>query len=243
MEYSLRLVTFNLSFVLCISVVAHGQITRVEPAQPRWGQTVTVIYDPKAEGAKFKPADEVYMDLNLAYYNERQSIFVKMNKAGEQFRYEVALKENLSNLQCFFYTMADGADVRATLRAPVYRLDGQPARGARLLKLNKENYQRLLAEEFQAYPENYAGYRTKWFYVSALDRAGSAEIVAADLEKLNREVKTDSPGLLYSLSYGHLLLKQEEQSRAALKKLVALYPEDKRTGEADPMRSSRWSWS
>ena len=220
---------FMVSF---LNHTTYGQITRVEPAQPRWGQTVTIIYDPKAEGAKFKPTDEVYLNLYIGYYDEAQEIFAKMNKAGEQFKYELALKEDLSNLQCFFYTMADDSDNKATLRVGVYRPDGQPARGARLLKLNKENYQRLFDEEMQAYPENYAIYRTKWFYVSGLDRSRITEIVAADLEKLHREVKTESPGLLYALSYGHLLLKQEEQSRAALKRLVAQYPEDKRAGEA-----------
>jgi hypothetical protein len=67
--------------------------------------------------------------------------------------------------------MADGSDNKATLRAPVYRADGQPARGGRLLKANKENYQRLFDEEMQDYPENYAVYRTKWFYASGLDRS------------------------------------------------------------------------
>jgi thiol-disulfide isomerase/thioredoxin len=232
MKNSFSLVMFTIFIVLFLSDSAYSQIARVEPAQPRWGQTVTIIYDPKAEGAKFKPTDEVYLNLYLGYYDAAQTVFAKMNKAGEQFKYELALKENLSNLQCFFYTMADGSDNKATLRAPVYHADGQPARGVRLLKANKENYQRLFDEEMQAYPENYAVYRTKWFYASRLDRSHITEIVTADLEKLHREVKTESPGLLYALSYGHLLLKQEEQSRAALKKLVAQYPEDKRTGEA-----------
>lgn len=232
MKNSLGPVMFTIFFVLFLNNAVYSQIARVEPAQPRWGQTVTIIYDPKAEGAKFKPSDEVYLDLYLGYYDAAQTVFAKMNKAGEQFKYELALKENLSNLQCFFYTMADGSDNKATLRVGVYRADEQPARGARLLKVNKENYQRLFDEEMQAYPEHYATYRTKWFYASGLDRARITEIVAADMEKLHREVKTESAGLLYALSYGHLLLKQEEQSRAALKRLVAQYPEDKRTGEA-----------
>jgi len=232
MKNSLGPVMFTIFIVSFLSHATYSQITRVEPAQPRWGQMVTIIYDPKAEGARFKPADEVYLNLYLGYYDAPQEIFAKMNKAGEQFKYELALKENLSNLQCFFYTMADDSDNKATLRVGVYRPDGQPARGARLLNVNKENYQRLFDEEMQAYPENYATYRTKWYYASGLDRSRITEIVTADLEKLNREVKTESPGLLYALSYGRLLLKQEEQSRAALRRLVTQYPEDRRAGEA-----------
>lgn len=217
---------------LFLNSAAFSQIARVEPAEPRWGQKVTISYDTKSEGAKFKAADEVYLNLYLGYYEGAQEVFVKMDKADGIFKYEVALKENLSNLQGFFYTMADGSDNKATLRTAVYRGDGQPARGARFLKLNKENYQQLFAEEMTAYPENYASYRTKWFYASGLDRARINEVVTADLERLYREVKTDSPGLLYSLSYGHLLLREEEKSRAALKKLVTQYPEDRRTGDA-----------
>src|SRR5262249_31082841 len=153
MKNSLGFVMFAIFIVSFLSHATYSQITRVEPAQPRWGQTVTFIYDPKAEGARFKPADEVYLNLYLCYYDAPQEIFAKMNKAGEQFKYELALKENLSNLQCFFYTMADDSDNKATLRVGVYRPDGQPARGARLLKVNKENYQRLFDEEMQAYPE------------------------------------------------------------------------------------------
>lgn len=218
--------------LLILNGSAFSQVARVDPAEPRWGQKVTIIYDPKATGAKFKPNDEIYLSLYLSYYEGGSDSLVKMTKAGEQSIYEVTLKENLSNIQCFFYTMADGSDGKATLRAPVYRTDGQPARGARFLKVNKDNFQQLIAEEFQAYPENYAAYRTKWFYANGLARAHITEILTTDLERLNREVKTESPGLLYSLAYGHLLLKQEEQSRAALKKLVTQFPEDKRTGEA-----------
>jgi thiol-disulfide isomerase/thioredoxin len=218
--------------MLFLSHAAYSQVARVEPAQPRWGQTVTIIYDAKAEGAKFKSADDVYLSLYLSYYGGTQEHFAKMNKAGERFEYDLALKENLSSIQCFFLTMGDDSDNKATLRVGVDRPDGQPARGARLLRVNKDNYQRLFDEETQAYPENHAVYRTKWYYASALDRSRITEIVNADLEKLRREVKTESPGLLYALSYGHLLLKQEEQSRVALKRLMAQYPEDKRTGDA-----------
>ncbi len=232
MKKLLGSVTFSMFIVLGLTGKTFSQIVRIEPAEPRWGQTITISYDPKAEGAKFKPTDEIYLNLYLGYYDGGQELFVKMIKVGEVFKFEVALKENLSNLQGFFYTMADGNDNKATLRTAVYRTDGQPARGARFLKLNKENYQQLFAEEMQAYPENYAAYRTKWLYAGGHDRARINEIVAADLELLYREVKTESAGLLYSLSYGHLLLKEEEKSRAALKKLVALYPEDRRTGDA-----------
>ncbi len=225
-------ITVAVFIALFLNSAAFSQIARAEPAEPRWGQKVTIRYDTKAEGAKFKATDEVYLNLYLGYYEGAQEVLVKMDKVGDVFKSEVVLKENLSNLQGFFYTMADGSDNKATLRTAVYRTDGQPARGARFLKLNKENYQQLFAEEMQAYPENYAAYRNIWFYASGLDRAHINEVVTADLERLYREVKTDSPGLLYSLSYGHLLLKEEEKSRTALKKLVALYPEDRRTGDA-----------
>jgi len=44
-----------------ISAIASAQISRIESAQPKIGETLTVIYSPKSEGAKFTLRDEIWL--------------------------------------------------------------------------------------------------------------------------------------------------------------------------------------
>ncbi len=43
------------------SLQALAQVAKIEPEQPKWGATLTIIYNPKAEGAKLTMGDEIYL--------------------------------------------------------------------------------------------------------------------------------------------------------------------------------------
>ncbi len=215
----------------CMTGIAMGQ-TRVEPEQPRWGQTLTIIYDPAAKGAKFSLADEVYLSAHLSFAGRSEGMVVKMKKDGSVFRYELALKTDLAVIQIAFVRLPDGLDPEARKNVMVYRPDGVPARGANLLNAFSNEYKKWVEKELTLYPDNYAAYHMKWQMAGVVDRDKVKEIVAADIDKLTREVKGEPANLLYSLSYGHLLLNHEEKSLEFLRRLVTQFPDAEYTGRA-----------
>ena len=82
------------------------------------------------------------------------------------------------------------------------------------------------------YPDNHEIYRDKWFLQSAIDKEIFVDSVKRDMEYLLKNVKTRTPGLLYSLSYGYMLLKEEAASRNILREMIDKYPYSYYTGAA-----------
>jgi len=144
--------------VLCASL-ALAQISRVEPDQPRWGQTLTIIYDTAAPGAKFTANDEVFVSAKLCFPDHIETVSARMSKAGSQFNSELKLKENLSSISFHFITMSGGWDEQAYRTVPVYRTDGQAARGAFASRLSSGRYLEFFKQEVALYPDNYSAYR------------------------------------------------------------------------------------
>jgi len=70
-----------------ISAIASAQISRIEPPQPKIGETLTVIYNPKAEGSKFTLNDEIWLAGQPAYHDAPEETHInKMERAGEAFK-------------------------------------------------------------------------------------------------------------------------------------------------------------
>jgi peroxiredoxin len=77
-----------------ISAIAFAQISRIEPPQPKVGETLTVIYNPKAEGAKFTLNDEIWLAGQLAYREATEETHInKMERAGEAFKSAAKVQE------------------------------------------------------------------------------------------------------------------------------------------------------
>src|SRR5215468_5643794 len=93
------------SFLIFLSVNALAQASRIEPMQPRWGQTLTVVYDTAAAGAKFTSDDEVYVALRLSFPGYGENASARMTKIGKQFKAELPVKENLSNVAAHFIAL------------------------------------------------------------------------------------------------------------------------------------------
>ncbi len=215
---------------------AYSQIVKIEPEQPRWGQTLIVTYNPKAEGARFSAADEVYAVGHLFFSDHStKKVWAKMNKVADVFKYELLIEDNLAFATFYFLTLDDW-DARATAGTMIYRSDGIPARGAYERKMTSpylvREYKELFDKEIALYPDNYAVYRDKWFVAGAFDRDQLASLVAEDMKKLPKQVKGEPVDWLYSLAYGYLLLKQEEKSREILKKMIEQYPTSPLTAHA-----------
>lgn len=70
-----------------MSAVASAQISRIEPPRPKIGETLTVIYNPEAEGAKFMLNGEIWLAGQLAYRDATEDTHTdKVERAGEMFK-------------------------------------------------------------------------------------------------------------------------------------------------------------
>lgn len=215
-----------------LTVSAWGQVTRVEPAQPKWGQTLQIIYDPAARDAKFSLADEVYLRATLSFPDAEENLAVKLNKAGTVFKYELPIKTNLSNVQLQFSRLPDGLDMWARASILIYRPDGEPARGAYLSKSLASSYQDWVDKELALYPDNYLAYLSKWRAASGFDRDRVKEIITADINRLSPQIKGEPVEWLASLSFGYLRLKQEDKSREVIRRMVERYRDSLLTANA-----------
>jgi hypothetical protein len=184
--YSLCRSCICLSFLVFLSVNALAQISRIEPAQPRWGQKLTIIYDTTAAGAKFTADDEVYVALRLSFPSYGENASARMVKIGKLFKAEFPIKENLSGVAAHFIALDGGWDEAAYTTAMIYRADGKPARGAYATKINARRYRELFEQETALYPDNYSAYRAKWSAAALIENDGGAGLIKSDLGKLGR---------------------------------------------------------
>lgn len=217
---SLRTI-FCLIFVFPISGVA--QISRFAPEQPRWGQTLTVIYDATAPSAKFSAEDEIYVCATLTFPDHTENVSARMARTGKQFQFELKVKENFAAIAVHFITMNGGWDEQAYATTMVFRSDGQAARGAYASKIPSGRYQEFFKQEIALYPDNYSAYRAKWAMAATIENEKAGRAINADLKKLS------SPGegnaeLLRALSFGYLLMGREDKSRELIRQLIARFP-------------------
>ncbi len=209
---------FTLAFV---TVEAAAQVSRLEPAQPRWGQTLTIVYDPTAQGAKFSVVDDVYVSVRLSFPDHTEKLSARMTKVGKQHRVELNVKEGMAEIGVHFISLNGGWDEWAYTTAAIYRTDGQPARGALLSKISSGRYLEFFKQETALYPDNYSAYRKKWETAALIDAKKATGEINADLKRLGR--MPESAELIYALSFGYLVSGRELESRELIRRLAANY--------------------
>ncbi|MDX2032601.1 MAG: TlpA disulfide reductase family protein [Blastocatellia bacterium] len=225
-----RVVIFLLS-LHCLSVFAVAQISRIEPAEPRWGQAFTVVYDPGARGAKLSVEDEVFATARWTSPGRSVTTWARMTRQGGVFRAELTARENQSGVAVHFVTLQGGWDDGAYVTAALFRPDGKPARGVFQEKIKSEKYREYFEKEIALYPDNYSAYRAKWATATLLEGGGAANLIRGDLNRLGRE-RAESGELLAALATANVMLGREEKSREWIRKAVEKFPEDLFTGEA-----------
>ncbi len=200
---------------------AQAQVSRLEPAQPRWGQALVITYDSAMQGAKFSAVDEVYGYVRLTFPDHVEHFALRMTKAGKQHRAEFKVKDNVAEIGVHFITLGGGWDEWAYTTAGVCRSDGQLARGALVSKISSNRYLEFFKQETALYPDNYSAYRMKWETAALIDARKAAGEINADIRSLSR--KPVSAELLYALSFGYLLTGREADSLTAIRRLAGDY--------------------
>ncbi len=227
----------TIRFVLIMGILwifpghALAQVSRFEPEQPRWGQTLTIKYETSVEGARFTIDDDVYLTVRLSFPGGGETVSGKMTRAGNQFRYDLKLRDNLSAVAVHFITLNGGWDEQAYATSMVYRADGKPARGAYESKINSGRYQEFFSREVALYPDNFSAYRAKWSMALAVDGEKAVGAINAEIRQLSGR-RVESAELLSSLSFGHISLGRERESRELIKRLFDKYPDSPYTSQA-----------
>ncbi len=230
----MRLILVRTAFTIaCLTVcwcTTYSQSTAISPAQPRWGQTVTITYDTEVAGAKFTTDDEIYVSLRLSFPGYGEITSARMTKTGKLFKAEFPIKENLSNIAAHFIAPGGGSkdggwDETAFTTAMIYRPDGKPARGAYAGRINARRYREVFEQEIALYPDSYTAYRAKWGAAALVESDGGAGLIKNEVGKLGR-ASGEPAELLSVLSFGRLMLGAEEKSLEIIRKLAGKYPDD-----------------
>ncbi len=231
MKYSVRFVFLFFSILFVLATNSPAQVSRIEPAQSRWGQVLTVIYDAAAPGAKFTVNDEIYVVARLSFPGFGETSSAKMTKDGSRFAYQLNIRNHLSSVAFHFVTRTGGWDEGAYTTSIIYRDDGNPARGAYESRIGSGKYQEFFKQETDLYPDNYSAYRAKWAMALAVEGEKAAGQINSEIRKLSG-ARNETAELLYALSFGHLMLGREDKSRELIRRAFTQFPESNYTALA-----------
>ena len=209
--------------------------TKLTPDNPKWGDTVTVTYDPMVRDAKFQPGDTVYIYYQLKFPGFSKNGWAKMDAKDGTFQRDIRIPQESSFVYMDFMTM-DSWDQNANLRSMIFRQDEVPAEGAWQSRIwtdaSVTGYLEAFNNERKLYPGNYSVYRDKWWNDGVFKKADQKAIIGREIAALKQEGIKESPGLLGSLSCGYLLLDDDKASREVLQRMVRIYPDREDTAWA-----------
>lgn len=218
-------------FTVLSDTTAYGQAARIEPATPRWGEKMTIVYDAGAKGAKLGADDEIFASIRYSYPDRTESRWAPMTKRESQFRCELPVEQNLNSISVNFVTPNGGWDDQAYTTALVNRTDGKPARGALESRIQSKRYREFFEQEIELYPENFSAYRAKWATAALLEGDGARKIIRSDLDKLQHR-KIETAELLAALSTGYLMLTREDKCLELIRRAFEKFPADPYTAVA-----------
>jgi peroxiredoxin len=228
-------ISFAVVFVLSFTASAAGGPAKLAPEKPKWGDTVSVSYDPAAEGAKFLAGDTIYIYYTLRFPEFSKNGWQKMDAKDGTFKCDIRIPEGASFIYINFMTM-DSCDQNADLRSMIFRQDGVPAEGAWMCKLRMESseagYLEAFKNERKLYPDNYLVYQYKWWTDANFKKDELKAIVSREIGALKKQGIEESSGLLWALCSGYLFLDDEKASREVLRRMVQMYPDRENTVEA-----------
>ena len=222
---------FVLLLLFALAGAARAQVSRIEPAEPRWGQALTAIYDAGASGAKLTSEDEIFATARWTFPGRTETTWARTTRQGGLFRATLPVREGASGVAVHFVTLQGGWDDGAYVTAALARPDGAPARGVYQEKIRSGKYREFFEKEIGLYPDNYSAYRTKWATALLLDGSGAAGLIRGDLARLER-IRPQNGELLAALATANVLLGREEKSREWIRLVVEKHPEDPFAGEA-----------
>jgi thiol-disulfide isomerase/thioredoxin len=202
---------------IIFSAIIFSQPSFFLPKQPKVNQTLEVYYNPFDAKARFSINDNVYVIIQLTNQNGDNHVSSqKMEKRDSLYFTNIYIDINAAAFQLYFITLSENSlDFSSSLRIAVFNNNNLPVENAYYDNFEKEN---------ENYPNNFAVYRNKWFPLKFIKSDSYKEEVKKDLKFL-ANVNDTSVGLLYSLSYGYLLLDEYQTSYNIIERMVSEYPQ------------------
>ena len=206
-------------FVFIIfSAIIFSQPSYFYPEKPKVNQSLEVYYNPLDSKARFSINDTVYAIIQITDQNGDNHVnSQKMEKLDSIFNINIYIAKDAAAFQLYFITLSQNSfDFSSSLRVVVFNSGNLPVENA---------YYDNFEKEIDNYPNNFAVYRSKWFPLKFTKPDSYQTKVKEDL-KLFKNVKDTTLGLLYSLSYGYLLLGEYQTSYNLIKRMVNEYPQN-----------------
>jgi peroxiredoxin len=207
-----------------------AESVRISPEQPRWGQTLSIVYDPSAPQAALSARDTVYALVLRAEENSKEGSSPTqahlMTLRNGRLELDLPVESGTAYLAIYFVSPQKW-DPRAQASTMVFRPDGRPARGAHMrtiLAAGPQGYLAAFAREMQYHPDHLAAYREKWFAANAFAPVEAPTLIRKDIAEVGRRAKKTKLGWQYALHFGYLLLGEEPKARAILERLLKDHP-------------------
>ena len=196
------------------------------PIKPRVGDVVHFVYHAGNEGSKFSIHDDLYIGLNI--FDQDRGIKVewsKMRKSNNDFIFDKKIDAKTALIRAFFVTLTPGHYdyIYPTLLIMIFGTNGFPVYNAFNCAMDVTNSDLNFKLEIARYPYNYAAYREKWWWLGLKNGSKALDAVKKDMKQLC-QIKSNKYDLLYSLSYGYFLLKEEAKGRKLLLEMLRMDP-------------------
>ena len=206
----------------------------VAPQQPKWGETIQIIYDPSSPGAQLGLSDPVWAASTIYFEDDsiKRVAGAMTISPDRRFQYKMLVPVGACLFEIAIVTPHD-YDPTAAATVLVSRPDGKPARGANdhLMWSHSADADRYFEREIALYPDNFAAYRHRWF----LSDGGKDKEIAAirgDLETIGQAPEPPTVRWLYAMSYAWWRLGDSGKAQAAVQRMVQTFSESPLTADA-----------
>jgi hypothetical protein len=224
--HSNAFVALVLLVVAITASATYGDVVTVEPTEPRWGQTITVTYDTRADGAIFLPTDDVRL-VAFSYQREMaRQIPCPVTRDGDRLVARLPIESGMSAMTLYFVSRHKYDQTNAT-SIMVNDADGTPAPGAHLQQMFNagDDWEANFDREMTLHPDSLYAYRQKWFIAGAFAPDRLKPMVETDLAALEMLTGKDPIEWLYVQVFGRMALGDEPAGRAALLELFEQHSE------------------
>ncbi len=216
------------------AVVWSRTAVSIQPTQPRWGASVTVMCDPEARNAGFRMTDPVVVVYAMVRADslvlERRWAYPERTR--ERFVLRLTVPEQTAALSVWCIVL-HRPRFYSGITVPILMPDGRPARHAYEMlitpltgwdpALQKRVYTGYFRKELAFYPDNFAVYAEKWsfeFNHRILDRTR----LETELTAILHDSGPPTVEKLYALTIGNIYMDDAARSLSYLRQLVERFP-------------------
>jgi peroxiredoxin len=218
---------FLLATVAANSFAAGSKKAFIEPAQPKWGDPIRLIYRSDLADAGLHNGNPAMALVAIWYPGRYEQRRVEMKLVNGHLEAEMTVPETAAYISANFVSRNAAGGPAYSM---IYTRDGAPARDgwhqAMFHGSACPNQADCVSRELAAYPDNWTAYRDKWFVDRSAERA---DRIRADIAEIESKAAGRPVTALYALSYGRLMLGEEPAALAAIREMVERFPNEQLT--------------